>query len=771
MSDASEALLRRQRVLADFGDLALRSDDLDQILAEACRLVAGALGTGRAKLLEIEPGGGSLFVRAGVGWAPSVVGRMRIPMGENSSEAFSIKAGVPVITQDISQEDRFELPGFLKDAGVVALANVPVFLPGKRAYGLLQVDDTTPRDFNEADTEFLRTYSTILGPVIDRLLKVRELRSAEERFRLTVGAATDYAILVTDAEYRIASWLPGAAAVFGWSAEEVMGQPSAILFTPEDRKAGEPEKERDAARREGHAPDVRWHQRRDGSRVFIEGTVRALHDPDGTPSGFLKVGQDVTERRATEEALRRSEALFRQFAEASTDVIWIRDAGSLRFDYVSPAFEAIYGDAFERVFAKNDLRRWARLILPEDRGSALDAFRRVREGEPVTHEFRIRRPSDGAVRWIRDTDFPLRDEAGRVERVAGIGQDVTELKRAEAELRASEDRLRTLMEGIPQLVWRSRDRGEWTWASPQWLAFTGQSQEQSHGQGWLDAIHPDDRTRARQAWGEASSRGMLDVELRVRRASDGAHVWHHARSVPTRDGEGRTVEWLGTTTDVQALKELQARQEVMVAELQHRTRNLITVVRSIARQTMASTGPNPAFSEAFDSRLEALSRVQGLLSRAEQEPITLRALLELELEALGATEGERAVLEGPSVRLRPTIVQTLALALHELGTNARKYGALSEGGGRLGVRWRLRNGDKGRRVHIEWREEDLSRPAEADRSSLAPQGGYGRRLIEQALPYALRAETTYDLGPTELRCTIDLPLDRPRSTRSNSGSS
>ncbi len=116
-----------------------------------------ALGTERAKVLEIEPGGESLLVRAGVGWTPDVVGRMRLPMRERSSESYSIKAGKPVITQDIAQEDRFEVPGFMKEAGIVALANAPIFLPGRRAYGLLQVDDTRPREFDRNDTEFLRT--------------------------------------------------------------------------------------------------------------------------------------------------------------------------------------------------------------------------------------------------------------------------------------------------------------------------------------------------------------------------------------------------------------------------------------------------------------------------------------------------------------------------------------------------------------------------------------------------------------------------------------
>lgn len=318
--DDKQAFLKRQKALADFGDFALQSEDLGAVLTEACRLVGEAMGTDRAKVLEIEEGGQSLLVRAGVGWHPGVVGRLRLPMNERSSETYSIEQKHPVITRDIAEEERFEVPEFMRQAGVVALANVPILLPGGRAYGLLQVDDTRPRDFGEDDTQFLRTYATILGPVIDRLFKLGELRSAEQRFRLTVEEARDYAIFTTDPDDRITDWLPGAAAVFGWSPEEAIGRPGAILFTPEDREAGEDRKEVETARERGVAPDVRWHVRKDGSRVFIEGSVRALRDGGGAVAGFLKIGQDVTERR---EWLDRQQVLLGELQHRTRNLLGV----------------------------------------------------------------------------------------------------------------------------------------------------------------------------------------------------------------------------------------------------------------------------------------------------------------------------------------------------------------------------------------------------------------------------------------------------------------
>src|SRR3712207_1679683 len=142
-----EQMMARQKVLADFGDFALRCDDLDEVLTEACRLVGEALGTDLAKVLEIEEDEQCALVRAGVGWKSGIVGHERIPLKERSSEAYSIKVAKPVITPDIDKEERFDLAGFLKEHGVVAIVNVPIFLPGGKAYGPLQVDAKEPRDF------------------------------------------------------------------------------------------------------------------------------------------------------------------------------------------------------------------------------------------------------------------------------------------------------------------------------------------------------------------------------------------------------------------------------------------------------------------------------------------------------------------------------------------------------------------------------------------------------------------------------------------------
>lgn len=129
-------------------------------------------------------------------------------------------------------------------------------------------------------------------------------RESEERLRLIVENAQDYAIFTTDCDGIVTDWRVGAEAVFGYSREEITGQSCNILFVPEDREIQEPEKERSTAAEQGKATDIRWHLRKDGSRVFIDGVSTALRDPNGRLVGFLKIGQDVTERHAADERQR-----------------------------------------------------------------------------------------------------------------------------------------------------------------------------------------------------------------------------------------------------------------------------------------------------------------------------------------------------------------------------------------------------------------------------------------------------------------------------------
>ncbi|WP_126174628.1 putative bifunctional diguanylate cyclase/phosphodiesterase [Altericroceibacterium xinjiangense] len=173
------SLLRQQEVLAKFGELALRSDSLDEILTEACRLVGEALGTDLAKVMELSEDGISLLVRAGVGWADGVVGKATAKAVKGSSEGYALQTGQPVVSPDIEAETRFEYADFIKNNGVKAIANVIILgADGERPFGLLQVDSREPRHFSASDTRFLRGYANLIAAAVNRLQVSERMRFA-----------------------------------------------------------------------------------------------------------------------------------------------------------------------------------------------------------------------------------------------------------------------------------------------------------------------------------------------------------------------------------------------------------------------------------------------------------------------------------------------------------------------------------------------------------------------------------------------------------------
>lgn len=219
-------------------------------------------------------------------------------------------------------------------------------------------------------------------------------------------------------------------------------------------------------------------------------------------------------------------------------------------------------------------------------------------------------------------------------------------------------------------------------------------------------------------------------------------VAREAEASARRDAEERLLQ-------VEALRD---RQSVLIAEIQHRGRNLLGVVGAIAERTIGRGGS----VTDYQNRLAALGRVQGLLDHPSAEA-DLGDVIRAELAPYKVEGSDRVLLEGPAVGLCPNQIQVLALAVHELTTNAVKYGALKSPLGRLAVRWSFGRPDQGRRsVIVDWQETGVTVPSEA-----MGRRGYGRELIERWLAHSLDAKTTYDLLETGLVCRLELPIGRP----------
>lgn len=236
------------------------------------------------------------------------------------------------------------------------------------------------------------------------------------------------------------------------------------------------------------------------------------------------------------------------------------------------------------------------------------------------------------------------------------------------------------------------------------------------------------------------------IERRIAGTLDGKH--YLLRLVPYRSSDSQVDGVVVTFIDITLITRAERRHRVLISELQHRTRNLLALVQSVARRTLGDGEP----FQRLDTRLAALSRVQGMLSETNGEKIEFSGVVHRELDAVG---NERQVtINGPEVLISPERIQTLALAVHELATNSVKYGALRYESGRLDVKWRIerRDGDTEHLV-LDWAESGL--PAAPD----ATHQGYGRELIEQTLVVALRAKTSIDFKPDGIACHIDMPLE------------
>jgi two-component sensor histidine kinase len=171
-------LLAQQTALARFGERALQSEDLQELLHEACRLIAEGFDTGLAKVLELQRDGRTLVMRAGFGWRPGLVGEVALRAEAGTLEALLLETELPVISEDCAADDRFALPGFMQEHGVCAVANVVVAgADGKAPYGILEIDSRQPRRFTEDEVAFLQSYANMLAAAVERLRVGDELRA------------------------------------------------------------------------------------------------------------------------------------------------------------------------------------------------------------------------------------------------------------------------------------------------------------------------------------------------------------------------------------------------------------------------------------------------------------------------------------------------------------------------------------------------------------------------------------------------------------------
>jgi two-component sensor histidine kinase len=249
--------------------------------------------------------------------------------------------------------------------------------------------------------------------------------------------------------------------------------------------------------------------------------------------------------------------------------------------------------------------------------------------------------------------------------------------------------------------------------------------------------------------GEVVGGQELDI-----RFDDGTSITIIAHAAPIRDDSGTIQGAVGAAIDISERKRQQQHRELLLNELNHRVKNTLATVQSLAMQTLRNASNVKEGRQAFEARLIALSKAHDVLTREQWEGVGLREIVAEALAAyIGSSQEARLLYQGPEIRLQPKAGLALSMALHELATNAAKYGALSSGAGRVDINWRLDQNEP-RGFRLKWSES-------GGPPVIAPsKRGFGSRLIEQGLSQDLSGTVLLEFAPEGVICTIDAPFDQ-----------
>ena len=400
----------------------------------------------------------------------------------------------------------------------------------------------------------------------------------------------------------------------------------------------------------------------DGRRVVLLVDTVPVRGTGGQVEGALAAFQDVTARRAAAQALHESELRFRSFADNLRDVLWIVDAEARRLEYLSPSFEQAWGEPRDRIM--QDLGRWSATVHPDDRARAGGSLPRVLAGDAHGIEYRIIRP-DGAVRWMRDTGFPIPDANGRVRRIGGITQDVTEQKAAEDRLAASEARFRHMADSAPALIWMTDADGQVTFANMHFNRMFGRPAAEMLGKAWATVVLPQDLGPFRRAFVDAlRARRPFRVETRVR-DGDGQIRWMRCDGVPRRDDMGTFLGYTGCAVDI---TEARLAADVLEARVAERTAALTQAVDALHAEALERGQTEAALRQS--QKMEAVGQLTGGLAHDFNNMLqAIGGSLELMRRRIGQGRAEEA---GQFVDTARQTVGRAAALTHRLLAFARR---------------------------------------------------------------------------------------------------
>jgi PAS domain S-box-containing protein len=574
-----------------------------------------------------------------------------------------------------------------------------------------------------------------------------ELRFVLERLSFVLSA-TGLGVWERDLATNRVTWSETMYRLYGRTSEHFTGSPDQVLsfVHPEDRA-----RFRSAYRAAVEGATDSFEQqyrivRSDGEVRWVQRRGQVRRGADGVARSILGVAMDITERKQAETLNARLAAIV----TAADDAIFSLSPDGIILSW-NPAGTRMFGYAAEEIIGQS-----VRILYPVGADAEFqERYAQVRRGEHVrTEARRIRK--DGTSLNASITLAPILSSDDRVAGVSAVVRDISERKRTEDKLvetlalllQTSNQRKLALVAGRMATFELDLESGSIT-CSEEIYDQLGIARETPilHLQDLEPFVYPDDRTRLRQRWSKPKTEGgIYEEEFRIVRPN-GDKRWLFLRAQAFNDRH-RPSHVYGVSMDITERKEHEAHIRFLMSEISHRSKNLLAVVQAIAAQTARASSSSADFAADFSARLKSLASSVDLLVQQEWRGVSMKELVHSQLGHYGASS-DRVEIKGPNVLLTPLSAQYLGMALHELSTNAVKYGALSGPEGRITIAWQLRKvGDK-RHFQMSWVERG-GPPAAPPQHK-----GFGHLVIERMVAEALQGKVKLQFAPAGLSWALD----------------
>ncbi len=376
--------------------------------------------------------------------------------------------------------------------------------------------------------------------------EIAHLRRSEAHHRAVFESANDFAIFTTDLSGKITSWNSGAEKLLGWLEAEAIDHHASMIFTPEDNSNDACNREMAIAAKVGRAEDERWHQRKDGSVIWGSGLMMRFEDEEtGEHVGYLKIFRDRTLQHEATTQLRESEALARALFESSADCVKLLELDGSIHAINGPGLCLLEIEDFSSFVGRDwatlwpeDLQEEVRAAVSEARAGRLGRF----DGFCPT--------AKGTLKSWDVLVSPVFDADGKPRMLLSVSRDMTERARGQRAMAESEARFRNMADHAPMMMWVTDASGYCNYHNNRWYEFTGQSEAEARGSGWLEAAHPDDKAKAEGVFLAAhAAQEPFRIEYRLRR-QDGVYRWALDAASPRFEEGGTFLGYVGSVIDI-----------------------------------------------------------------------------------------------------------------------------------------------------------------------------------------------------------------------------